>query len=266
MYRNEHEVGQALRDSGLDRGEVFVTTKLQPGNAGRARATLAESLRALGTDRVDLWLIHWPPRRQVLVPLWREFLALRDEGLCRSVGVSNYGIAEIDELIAATGQPPAVNQIPWSPSQHDPALLAAHADRGIAVEGYSPQRHPPARSRPSRDRRPPPGHPRPGRPALAPRTRHHRHPQVRQTRPHQVQLRPLQLLPNPRRSNPPRPPLARDAALSRKALRMAISCPQACTPPLSYPQARDEARRGRRMAATVEGPAASGCRASQGGS
>ena len=78
MYRNEHEVGQALRDSGLDRGEVFVTTKLQPGNAARARATLAESLRALGTDHVDLWLIHWPPRRSASVPLWREFL---DPGL-----------------------------------------------------------------------------------------------------------------------------------------------------------------------------------------
>jgi len=138
MYRNEHEVGQALRDSGLDRGEVFVTTKLPSGNAGRARATLAESLRALGTDRVDLWLIHWPPRRGASVPLWRDFLALRDEGLCRAVGVSNYDVAQIDELIAATGERPAVNQIPWSPSQYDPALLAAHADRGVAVEGYSP--------------------------------------------------------------------------------------------------------------------------------
>ena len=136
MYRNEQEVGHAIRDSGLDRGEVFVTTKLPPGNAARARATLAESLRALGT--VDLWLIHWPPRRSASVPLWREFLALRDEGLCRSVGVSNYDIAQIDELIAATGERPAVNQIPWSPSQYDPALLAAHADRGVAVEGYSP--------------------------------------------------------------------------------------------------------------------------------
>ncbi len=137
MYRNEREVGEALRGSGLDRGEVFVTTKLPPGNAARARATLAESLRALGTDYVDLWLIHWLPRRSASVPLWRDFLALRDEGLCRTVGVSNYGIAEIDELTAATGQRPAVNQIPWSPAQHDPALLAAHADRGIAVEGYS---------------------------------------------------------------------------------------------------------------------------------
>jgi 2,5-diketo-D-gluconate reductase A len=138
MYRNEGEVGQAIADSGLDRGEVFVTTKLPSANAGRARATLSDSLRALRTDYVDLWLIHWPPRRQTSVPLWREFLALRDEGLAHSVGVSNYDIAQIDELTAATGQHPAVNQIPWSPSQYDAALLAAHADRGIAVEGYSP--------------------------------------------------------------------------------------------------------------------------------
>src|ERR1700729_2972049 len=137
MYRNEDEVGQALRDSGLDRAEVFVTTKLQPGNAGRARATIAESLRALGTDYVDLWLVHWPPRRQASPRLWREFLAIRDEGLCRAVGVSNYSVAEIDELIEATGERPAVNQIAWSLPQYDPALLAAHAERGIAVEGYS---------------------------------------------------------------------------------------------------------------------------------
>ena len=138
MYRNEHEVGQALGDSDLDRDEVFITTKLPPGNAGRARATLSESLRALQTDYVDLWLIHWPPRRSASVPLWREFRTLRDEDLCRSIGVSNYSIAQIDELIAATGERPAVNQIPWSPSRYDPALLAAHADRGVAVEGYSP--------------------------------------------------------------------------------------------------------------------------------
>jgi 2,5-diketo-D-gluconate reductase A len=138
MYRNESEVGRAVRDSGLDRGEVFITTKLPPGNAGRARATLAESLSALRTDHVDLWLVHWPPRGRASVPLWREFLALRDEGLCRSVGVSNYSIAQIDELIAATGQRPSVNQIPWSPARYDPALLAAHADRGVHVEGYSP--------------------------------------------------------------------------------------------------------------------------------
>jgi 2,5-diketo-D-gluconate reductase A len=138
MYRNEEEVGRAIADSGLDRKELFVTTKLPPGSAGRARATLAESLRALGTDYVDLWLVHWPPRRNASPPLWRDFLALRDEGRCRAVGVSNYSIGEIDELIAATGERPAVNQIPWSPSRYDAALLAAHAERGVAVEGYSP--------------------------------------------------------------------------------------------------------------------------------
>jgi diketogulonate reductase-like aldo/keto reductase len=99
---------------------------------------LSESLRALGTWYVDLWLVHWPPRGRASPQLWREFLAMRDEGLCRAVGVSNYSIGQIDELIAATGEQPAVNQIPWSPSRYDPALLAAHADRGVAVEGYSP--------------------------------------------------------------------------------------------------------------------------------
>jgi 2,5-diketo-D-gluconate reductase A len=137
MYRNEDQVGRAMADSGLDRSDIFVTTKLQPGNAGRARAILAESLRALGTDYVDLWLVHWPPRGQASPRLWRDFLATRDEGLCRAAGVSNYSVAEIDDLIEATGERPAVNQIPWSLPQYDPALLAAHADRGVAVEGYS---------------------------------------------------------------------------------------------------------------------------------
>jgi len=137
IYRNEDAVGRAIADSGLARSDIFVTTKLPPGNAGRARATLDESLRALGTGYVDLWLVHWPPRRKASPQLWREFLAIRDEGLCRAVGVSNYSVAEIDELIAATGERPAVNQIPWSPSQYDPALLAAHAERKVAVEGYS---------------------------------------------------------------------------------------------------------------------------------
>jgi 2,5-diketo-D-gluconate reductase A len=138
MYRNEEQVGRAIADSGLDRADVFVTTKLPSGSAGRARATLAESLKALRADYVDLWLVHWPPRGRNLVPLWRDFLAVRDEGLARAVGVSNYSIRQIDKLIDRTGEPPAVNQIPWSPSRYDAALLAAHAERGVAVEGYSP--------------------------------------------------------------------------------------------------------------------------------
>jgi 2,5-diketo-D-gluconate reductase A len=141
MYKNEAEVGRAVRDSGVDRAELFITTKLPPGNAGKERQTLTESLRALGTDYVDLWLIHWPPRRSVASErAWRAFVELRAEGLCRAAGVSNYSLAEIDSLTAATGQVPQVNQIPWSPSQHDPVLLAALRDRGVVAEGYSPLR------------------------------------------------------------------------------------------------------------------------------
>jgi 2,5-diketo-D-gluconate reductase A len=144
IYRNEEQVGRAIADSGLDRADVFVTTKLPPGSASHARATLAEGLKALRTDYVDLWLVHWPPRGRNLVPLWRDFLAVRDEGLARAVGVSNYSVRQIDDLIEAYeggsegGRGPAVNQIAWSPAQYDAALLAAHAERGVAVEGYSP--------------------------------------------------------------------------------------------------------------------------------
>jgi len=138
MYGNEAEVGRALRDSGVPRGDVFVTTKLQPNAAGRERATIAASLRALGTDYVDLWLVHWPPPSRTMVANWREFLAVRDDGLARSVGVSNYSTAQIDELIAATGEAPVANQIPWSPSQHDERRLADSRERGVVIEGYSP--------------------------------------------------------------------------------------------------------------------------------
>jgi diketogulonate reductase-like aldo/keto reductase len=138
MYGNEADVGHALAASGLARDKVFITTKLPSGKVGRERATLAASLRALGTDHVDLWLVHWPPPERTLIQVWCEFLALRDEGRARAIGVSNYSLAQIDRLIKATGQAPAVNQIPWSPGRYDAALLAGHRERGVAVEGYSP--------------------------------------------------------------------------------------------------------------------------------
>jgi 2,5-diketo-D-gluconate reductase A len=140
MYGNEAEVGRALRDSGVRRQEVFLTTKLPPSNAGREHETIAASLRALGTDHVDLWLVHWPPGDRTRQRVWRQFLAVRDQGLVRAVGVSNYSISQLDELIDATGQAPAVNQIPWSPWQHNPQVLAEHRRRGVVLEGYSPLR------------------------------------------------------------------------------------------------------------------------------
>src|SRR6201996_5809782 len=137
MYRNETEVGRAIRDSGVDRREGFITTKLPPGNAGREQATIEASLRDLSTDQVDLWLIHWPPGRGASPRVWEAFVRIREAGLTRPIGVSNYSLAEIGELVRTSGQRPAVNQIPWSIPQYDPDLLAAHRERGVQVEGYS---------------------------------------------------------------------------------------------------------------------------------
>jgi 2,5-diketo-D-gluconate reductase A len=138
MYRNEREVGRAVHDSGIRRESVFVTTKLQPGDAGRERASLEASLRALAMDYVDLWLIHWPPADRVGSKVWRRFIALRDEGLARAIGVSNYSVAQLDELARDSGEAPQVNQIRWGPTLYDAEQLRAHRDRRVVLEGYSP--------------------------------------------------------------------------------------------------------------------------------
>jgi 2,5-diketo-D-gluconate reductase A len=138
VYKNEAEVGRAVRDSGLDRREVFITTKLPAGADIRDRATIGDSLRALDTEYVDLLLIHWPPDGTASPAVWEDLLAIRDKGLARAVGVSNYSPGQIDELTRATGEAPAVDQVPWSPPRHDPALLAALRERAVAPEGYSP--------------------------------------------------------------------------------------------------------------------------------
>jgi 2,5-diketo-D-gluconate reductase A len=137
MYRNESEVGRAVRDSGIPREELFITTKLPPERIGHERATLEASLKALDTDYVDLWLIHWPPGRSAAPEAWRELLAARDRGQVKTPGVSNYSIRQLDELLKATGEMPAVNQIPWSPGEHDPGVLAESKQRGVVLEGYS---------------------------------------------------------------------------------------------------------------------------------
>ncbi len=138
MYGNEAEVGRAIADSGLPRTEVFITTKLPPERAGRARQTLDASLRALAVAAVDLWLVHWPTSTRELVPTWEVFLAARSEGLARAVGVSNFSTAQIDRITAETGEAPALNQVPWSPFHHSTKTLAEHQERGVVLEGYSP--------------------------------------------------------------------------------------------------------------------------------
>ncbi|HYO37168.1 MAG TPA: aldo/keto reductase [Geodermatophilus sp.] len=137
MYRNEAEVGRALRDSGVDRDEVFVTTKLPPREAGRAEATLTASLDALGLDAVDLWLVHWPPGGAG-EDLWQRFVAARDAGRARAIGVSNYSLEQVDRLTGATGVTPQVNQVSWAPALYDADVESGHRERGVVLEGYSP--------------------------------------------------------------------------------------------------------------------------------
>jgi 2,5-diketo-D-gluconate reductase A len=137
MYRNEAEVGRALRDSGVDRDQVFVTTKLPPREAGRADRTLAASLDALGVAAVDLWLVHWPSGGTG-ESVWERFVAAREAGRARAVGVSNHSLEQVDRLTQATGVTPQVNQVSWAPSRYDPAVESGHRERGVVLEGYSP--------------------------------------------------------------------------------------------------------------------------------
>ena len=137
-YENEAGIGQALRIADLPRDSVFLTTKMPPDNVGRERQTLEKSLTKLGVDFVDLWLVHWPPKAQATPEAWEEFIRAREDGLARSIGVSNYSLDQIDELTRATGVTPAVNQIRWGTSVYDPALATGLEQRGVILEGYSP--------------------------------------------------------------------------------------------------------------------------------
>jgi diketogulonate reductase-like aldo/keto reductase len=141
VYGNESEVGQALADSGVPREQVFLTTKCPPHRAGQERETLEQSLEALRTDHVDLWLIHWPADEPVNGDIWAAFVEARDAGLAREIGVSNFDVALLDEVAKATDVVPAVNQVEWSPFLFDADTLAAHRERGIVLEGYSALRN-----------------------------------------------------------------------------------------------------------------------------
>jgi 2,5-diketo-D-gluconate reductase A len=138
FYGNEEAIGRAVRESGLSRAEVFVTTKMPPGNAGRERETIEASLDAMGLDHVDLWLVHWPPGGAARPDTWQRFIKARDDGLTRAIGVSNYSAAQIDAIAEATGVVPAVNQIEWAPALYDTTTVKAHRTRGVTLEGYSP--------------------------------------------------------------------------------------------------------------------------------
>ena len=141
MYGNEEGVGQALAESGLSRDEVFLTTKLNNDGHGYDTAIrrLDESLKRLGTDHVDLYLIHWPrPREDRYVDTWRGFEKAAAEGKARAIGVSNFTVANLKRLAAETETVPAVNQVELHPRFTQDELRAYHAQHGIATEAWSP--------------------------------------------------------------------------------------------------------------------------------
>jgi diketogulonate reductase-like aldo/keto reductase len=134
-YGNEKSVGKALRDSGVPRNEVFLTTKFFPARkdpAGEAE----QSLRRLGADQVDLYLIHWPQGGATWA--WPGMERARELGFARSIGVSNFSVSELDEVIAAGTSRPVVNQVQFSPLEYRRGLLEACRRRSVALEAYSP--------------------------------------------------------------------------------------------------------------------------------
>jgi 2,5-diketo-D-gluconate reductase A len=140
-YGNEAGVRDAVRASGLDRREVFITTKLANPEHGRdkARRAFQESLEKLGGDYIDLYLIHWPiPSRDLYLETWETLCALKDEGSVRSIGVSNFQIEHLERIIDATGVVPTVNEIELHPRLQQAELRRFHQERGIATEAWSP--------------------------------------------------------------------------------------------------------------------------------
>jgi diketogulonate reductase-like aldo/keto reductase len=134
-YGNEESVGRALRDSGIPREEVFITTKFYPARRDPA-AEAEQSLRRLGVDQVNLYIVHWPQSGPTWA--WPGMEATQERGHALSIGVSNYSADELEQVLAIATSPPVVNQVQFSPFEYRRALLEACEERRVAVEAYSP--------------------------------------------------------------------------------------------------------------------------------
>lgn len=135
LYGNEESVGRAVRESGVPRQELFITTKFAPSRRDPA-AEAEGSLRRLGLDYVDLYLVHWPQRGATWA--WPGMEKALQLGYARSIGVSNYGASDMDQVMASAEVPPVVNQVQFSPFEYRRALLASARSHSIVVEAYSP--------------------------------------------------------------------------------------------------------------------------------
>ena len=134
-YGNEESVGRALRDSGVPREEVFITTKFYPARQD-PEAEAQRSLERLGVDQVDLYIIHWPQGGPTWA--WPGMEGARERGYARSIGVSNFSVGELDELMSVARTPPVVNQVQFSPFANRRKLLEACERHNVALEAYSP--------------------------------------------------------------------------------------------------------------------------------
>jgi 2,5-diketo-D-gluconate reductase A len=134
-YGNEESVGRALRDSGVPRDEVFITTKFYPARDD-PEAEAQRSLERLGVDQVDLYIIHWPQGGATWA--WPGMERAHERGYARSIGVSNFSVGELDELLSVAATPPVVNQVQFSPFRYRRKLLEACERHDVALEAYSP--------------------------------------------------------------------------------------------------------------------------------
>jgi diketogulonate reductase-like aldo/keto reductase len=137
-YGNEESVGRGLRESGIPREEVFITTKFHPARRDPA-AEIQRSLERLGVDYVDLYIVHWPaggPTRA-----WPGMEAARQRGHARSIGVSNFDVEELRAVMTRAAIAPVVNQVQFSPYEYRRALLEACRESGVTLEAYSPLGH-----------------------------------------------------------------------------------------------------------------------------
>jgi diketogulonate reductase-like aldo/keto reductase len=134
-YGNEASVGRALRESGLARDEVFLTTKFHPGRSDALRE-IAYSIERLGVDYVDLYLVHWPGGGATWA--WPEMEHARERSYTRSIGVSNFGAGELGEVMAVASTPPVVDQVQFSPFAYREGLARACAGNRVVLEAYSP--------------------------------------------------------------------------------------------------------------------------------